>query len=112
MINMIPKTMILYVKIIIFYYNFLKLIYLIIYVIGLTIRAKKQIFKLARHIPAIQDKINKELTNVNEVFQKDALNRLKDIPFTVKLPAKGLSDEKILNAVKQHVHIGKINQLV
>ncbi|XP_032670951.1 sphingosine-1-phosphate lyase isoform X2 [Odontomachus brunneus] len=73
---------------------------------SLTIRAKKQIFKLARYIPAIQDKINKELTNVNEAFQKDALNRLKDIPFTVKLPAKGLRDEEILNIVKQHVHIG------
>ncbi|XP_014471347.1 PREDICTED: sphingosine-1-phosphate lyase [Dinoponera quadriceps] len=73
---------------------------------SLVVRAKKQIFKLARHIPAIQEKINKELTNVNEVFQKDTLRRVKELSFTVTLPTKGLSDEKILNTIIQHVHLG------
>lgn len=99
----------MYNKIIIFCLYILKNIFLIIYVIDLVIRAKKQIFKLARCIPSIQDKINKELTSVNEAFQRDALNRLKELSCTVKLPKKGMNDENILSTVKQHVHLGKIN---
>lgn len=76
---------------------------------GLVKRAKTQLFKLIRYIPSIRDKINKELININETFEKDVVKRLKETPFIVHLPENGLSDEKILDLVTQSVYLGKIN---
>lgn len=78
-------------------------------VTGLLERGKKQLFKLARYIPSIRDQINKELTNINASFEKDVVHRLKETSFIVDLPKKGLSNEEILNLVKQFVHLGKLN---
>lgn len=78
------------------------------YVAGLLERGKKQLFKLARYIPSIRDKINEELVNINETFEKDVVHRLKEASFIVYLPQKGLSNEEILNLVKQFVHLGKL----
>lgn len=69
-------------------------------------RGKKQLFKLARYIPSIRDKINKELVNINESFEKDVMNRLKESSFIVHLPKNGLNNEQILNLVQQYVHLG------
>jgi len=76
---------------------------------GLLERGRKQLFRLARYIPSIRDKINEELINVNETFEKDVLRRLKGVSFIVKLPKDGLKNEVILNLVNQHVHLGKTN---
>lgn len=80
-----------------------------IYCTGLLERGKKQLFRLARYIPSVRDKINKELVNVTETFEKDVLHRLKESSFIVELPKSGLKNEKILNLVNQFVHLGKIN---
>lgn len=79
------------------------------YVAGLLGRGKKQLFKLARYIPSIRDKINKELVNINESFEKDVMNRLKESSFIVHLPKNGLNNEQILNLVQQYVHLGNLN---
>lgn len=76
---------------------------------GLLERGKKQLFRLARYVPSIRDKINKELVNVNETFEKDVIHRLKEASFIVQLPKDGLKNENILNLVNQFVHLGKIN---
>lgn len=72
-------------------------------------RGKKQLFRLARYIPSIRDRINTELVNVNESFEKDVLRRLKEASFIVQLPKSGLKNEKILNLVKQYIHLGDYN---
>lgn len=77
--------------------------------IGLLQRGKKQLFKLARYIPSIQDKINDELTNINKTFERDVLHRLQDTPFIVHLPKDRLQNEQILKLVKEAVYLGKIN---
>lgn len=69
-------------------------------------RGKKQLFRLARYVPSIRDKINKELVNVNETFEKDVIHRLKEASFIVQLPKDGLKNENILNLVNQFVHLG------
>jgi len=76
---------------------------------GLLERGRKQLFRLARYIPSVRNKINKELVNVNETFEKDVLRRLKGTSFIVKLPKDGLKNEMILNLVNQYVHLGKTN---
>lgn len=79
------------------------------YVIDLLERGKKQLFKLARYIPSVRDKINTELVNINNNFEKDVVRRLKETSFIVHLPKEGLSSEEILNLVKQSIHLGKLN---
>lgn len=58
-------------------------------------------------IPAIRNKIDQELDNINQIFEKETLQRLKNVSFVVKLPEKGLKPEEILERVKQYVQLGK-----
>ncbi|XP_067209894.1 sphingosine-1-phosphate lyase-like isoform X2 [Linepithema humile] len=76
---------------------------------SLVKRGKKQLFKLARYVPYIRNKIDKELNDVNEIFEKDVLQRLKEIPFIVHLPENGLKDKRILDLVNQSVYLGDYN---
>lgn len=69
-------------------------------------RGKKQVFKLARYIPSVRDKIRKELDTINETFEKDALIRVKDIEFVTHLPLQGLNHDRVIEEVKKYVHIG------
>ncbi|XP_043678320.1 sphingosine-1-phosphate lyase isoform X1 [Vespula pensylvanica] len=69
-------------------------------------RGKKQFFKLARYIPSVKQRINKELSKVDETFKKDAERKLMNIPFIVKLPKDGLDAEKVLLKVKECVEMG------
>ncbi|KAL2714541.1 sphingosine-1-phosphate lyase isoform X1 [Vespula squamosa] len=69
-------------------------------------RGKKQFFKLARYIPSIKERINKELSDVNETFEKDAKRKLMNVPFIIKLPKNGLSPDQVLLKVKKCVQMG------
>lgn len=82
-----------------------------VYVVDLLERGKKQLFKLARYIPSVRDKINTEIDNINNNFEKDVVRRLKETSFIVHLPEKGLNSEEILNLVKQCIHLGKMKTL-
>ncbi|XP_076241348.1 sphingosine-1-phosphate lyase [Calliopsis andreniformis] len=70
-------------------------------------RGKKQIFRLRNYIPAIRDRVNKELDEINATFQRDALERMKDVPFVVRLPNNGLEPNEVLEKVKQCVQLGE-----
>ncbi|XP_046829563.1 sphingosine-1-phosphate lyase isoform X1 [Vespa crabro] len=69
-------------------------------------RGKKQFFKLARYIPSIRDRIDKELSDVNESFEKDTMRKLKNTPFIVELPKNGLSHDKVLLKVQECIKMG------
>ncbi|XP_051156641.1 sphingosine-1-phosphate lyase [Leptopilina boulardi] len=73
---------------------------------SLVERAKKKGLKLARYIPSVREKIDRELNKVGTDFQKDAVDRVKDVPYIVNLPTKGLSSEDILKLVEQHIQLG------
>ncbi|KAG6800804.1 sphingosine-1-phosphate lyase [Apis mellifera caucasica] len=76
---------------------------------SLTERAKKKLFNLMHFIPAIRNKIDQELDNINQIFEKETLQRLKKVPFVVKLPEKGLKPKEVLERVKQCVQLGDYN---
>ncbi|XP_018354616.1 PREDICTED: sphingosine-1-phosphate lyase isoform X1 [Trachymyrmex septentrionalis] len=69
-------------------------------------RCKKHIFRLARYIPSIRNKIDKELAEVNEIFENDVLRRFKETSFIVHLPKNGLKNEKLLNLVNEYIYLG------
>ncbi|XP_076759122.1 sphingosine-1-phosphate lyase [Xylocopa sonorina] len=73
---------------------------------SLVERGKKQMFRLLNYIPSIKNKIDQELESINKTFTEDVMQRVKDAPFVVKLPEKGLKPEEILEKVKQSVQLG------
>lgn len=75
--------------------------------IGLIQRGKRQFFNLRNYIPSIRDRINRELNNINSSFEKDALQRLQNIPFVVKLPDDGMEPDEILKQVQQSIQLGR-----
>ncbi|XP_050484374.1 sphingosine-1-phosphate lyase isoform X3 [Bombus huntii] len=73
---------------------------------SLVERAKKQLFSLRNFIPAIRNKIDQELDKINQTFEQETLQRIKDIPFIVKLPEKSLEPKEILERIKKCVQLG------
>lgn len=73
---------------------------------SLANRMKKKGLQLIRLVPSIRNRIDKELFELNEGFEKDAMERLKNIPFIVNLPKEGLSSERILKLVEESVKLG------
>ncbi|XP_050593997.1 sphingosine-1-phosphate lyase isoform X1 [Bombus affinis] len=73
--------------------------------LGLVERAKKQLFSLRNFIPAIRNKIDQELDKINQTFEQETLQRIKDIPFIVKLPEKSLEPKEILERIKTCVQL-------
>ncbi|OAD61158.1 Sphingosine-1-phosphate lyase [Eufriesea mexicana] len=73
---------------------------------SLVERAKKSFFNLMTYIPAVREKIDQELNNISRSFEQETLQRLKSVPFVVKLPEKGLKPEEILKRVKECVQLG------
>lgn len=73
---------------------------------GIIERGKKKIFSLKNYIPAIRDRVKKELDEIDATFANDALQRMKDVPFIVRLPNNGLESDQVLERVKQYVQLG------
>lgn len=68
---------------------------------------KKKGLKLARYIPAVRDKIDKELTKINEDFEEECVRRVKNVPFIVTLPKEGFTSEQVLKLVEQCTQLGE-----
>ncbi|XP_076677403.1 sphingosine-1-phosphate lyase [Andrena cerasifolii] len=73
---------------------------------SLVERGKKQFFTLLNHIPAIRDRVNKELRDIDSTFAKEALERMKTVPFILRLPNDGLESSEIVERVKECVELG------
>lgn len=69
-------------------------------------RTKKKFFRLAKKIPMIKKRIDKEINSTRDEFRKDALKRCDGLLYSCKLPEKGLSKENIFKLVDQHIQKG------
>jgi hypothetical protein len=74
---------------------------------GIVERAKKAAWKMARYIPAVRNKIDRELKRLNESFEEEAINRTKALPYITSLPSKGIDLDEILKLVESSVYLGK-----
>lgn len=70
-------------------------------------RLKKRIFKLSRGIPAVQAKIDEELTKLKKDFENDMLKNCGDLAYTTKLPFDGLKVAQVLKKVEEHTNLGQ-----
>lgn len=75
--------------------------------VAIVERGKKQFFKLVRYIPSVRERIDKELSEVNESFEKDAMRKLMNAPFIVELPKNGISHDKVLLKVQECIKMGE-----
>lgn len=76
-------------------------------ILGVIDRSKKTVFRLAKKIPYIAEKINKELEKIDKDFKDDVAKRNKGLPYIVELPTKGKSDQEILGLVDTYLKSGK-----
>ncbi|XP_055536387.1 sphingosine-1-phosphate lyase [Wyeomyia smithii] len=66
-------------------------------------RLRRRFFKLTRKLPAVQRKIDAEITKINDNFVREASQYGK---FTTVLPENGLKHEQILQKVDDYLSLG------
>jgi hypothetical protein len=76
-------------------------------VLGLVTRGKKTVFKFARKIPVISQRIEHEMKKVNEMFEQDVIHRNEGNPYITTLPNEGKSHHDIIQQVEQYLSFGK-----
>ncbi|XP_073993913.1 sphingosine-1-phosphate lyase isoform X1 [Rhodnius prolixus] len=69
-------------------------------------RSKKYIFKLARKIPFIAEKVDKEMSDITRSFKDDVEERCKTVPFNISLNAKGKTKDDILEELRRNLNLG------
>lgn len=74
--------------------------------LGVIERAKKTGFKLAKLIPSVRDKIDRELQIVQNNFEKEAGDKTKHLEYVKTLPKSGLSSAEIMKKVKENLELG------
>jgi len=73
----------------------------------LVTRGKKTIFKLARKIPAISRRIEREMKKISEGFEQEVIHRNQGNPYITTLPEKGKHHNEIIQQVEQYLSFGK-----
>ncbi|XP_014251103.1 sphingosine-1-phosphate lyase isoform X2 [Cimex lectularius] len=69
-------------------------------------RGKKFFFRMARKIPAVANKINKELSKISSDFEKDVKERMGHTNYNRVLQVKGKSKEEIIEELKKNLDLG------
>ncbi|EDW10304.1 sphingosine-1-phosphate lyase [Drosophila mojavensis] len=70
------------------------------------VRGKRQFFKLAKKLPAVRRRVEKELKKAKDDFESDIKNSNQHLQYSIRLPEKGLSKEQILSLVDEHLKAG------
>ncbi|TDG50578.1 hypothetical protein AWZ03_002882 [Drosophila navojoa] len=73
---------------------------------GFYVRGKRQFFKLAKKLPAVRRRVEKELKKAKDDFESDIKNSNQHLQYSIRLPEKGLSKEQILSLVDEHLKAG------
>lgn len=69
-------------------------------------RGKKMVFKLARRIPAVSQRIEREMIKINETFEQEVIHRNQGNPYITTLPKEGKSHHDIIQQVEQYLSFG------
>lgn len=79
------------------------------YISGVWARTKKRIFKWARIIPSVRNRIDSELAKTEENFKNDILKSTKGLDYLLKLPYEGKKTAEILTQLDNHLALGSYN---
>lgn len=69
-------------------------------------RGKKTIFRLAKLIPAIKERIDSELNDVSRSFKEDVEKRTKHLTYITTLPQTKLSSKDIIETLNKNLGLG------
>ncbi|GLH10854.1 Sphingosine-1-phosphate lyase [Gryllus bimaculatus] len=69
-------------------------------------RGKRKFFKLARLIPAVAARIDKEMENINNTFEHEVITRTQGTPYITSLPENGKNDKEIVEMVEKYLSLG------
>lgn len=67
---------------------------------------KKTLFKFARYIPQVRQKIEKELTDIQRTFEEDQSKLGEKTGYILSLPQNGISHDEILSKMDQYLELG------
>lgn len=73
---------------------------------GIWLRSKKKFFQYVKKLPSVRHKIDEELSKTNQNFENEISKSCAKLYYNLELPENGLSNEKILKLVDQHLRIG------
>lgn len=73
---------------------------------GIWARTKKRIFKLARIIPSVRNRIDAELAKTEENFKNEILKSTKGLDYLLKLPYDGMKSNEILKVLDNYLALG------
>ncbi|KAJ9600131.1 hypothetical protein L9F63_009541, partial [Diploptera punctata] len=76
---------------------------------SLVDRSKKTVFKLARKIPAIAQKVESEMRKINDTFEQEVIHRNQGNPYITTLPKNGKNHHDIIEQVDQYLSFGDFN---
>lgn len=86
-----------------------KLFYFSIFFAGIWARSKKRLFKLARIIPSVRNRIDSELAKTEENFKNEVLKSTKGLDYLLKLPYDGMKSNEILKVLDRYLALGAYN---
>ncbi|KAJ8920412.1 hypothetical protein NQ315_005278 [Exocentrus adspersus] len=69
-------------------------------------RGKKTVFRLAKLIPPIREKIDAELSSVSKNFMEEVEERTKHLTYITKLPEKKLSRRDVVEILDRNIGLG------
>lgn len=70
-------------------------------------RLKKTFFRWVKLIPAVKHKIDSELADIKESFDKEAKEKTKHLAYTIALPPNSLSADEVLQLARKNLKLGK-----
>lgn len=72
-------------------------------------RTKKRLFKWARIIPSVRNRIDSELAKTEENFKNEILKSTKGLDYILKLPYEGKKTTEILGQLDNYLALGSYN---
>ena len=77
--------------------------------VPLLTRIQNFVFKWMRRIPSVKNQIDSELTKIRGNFEEEFGNSVENVPYTLKLPAKGKSVQLVTEDAKLHLNLGRVD---
>merc|ERR1711872_272168 len=77
--------------------------------VPLLTRIQNFVFKWMRRIPSVKNQIDSELTKIRGNFEEEFGNSVENVPYTLKLPAKGKSVQLVTEDAKLHLNLGDLD---
>lgn len=73
---------------------------------GVSVRAKKKFFRLARLIPMIRQQIDREMVKIADGMERTIAERTSNMKYFVALPTDGVGKEEILKLIDDYLNLG------